>query len=256
MQINTKIIEVYPTSRQIVVRFSTPIATAAKLSRQAHPTDPEGPPLRCSTDRALDVPAALFEALIAANGAVNLELEALIAAACPWQDLEFAERSIVNESVPDPALEAAKAAIENLLGKNLTIVHAGTEVETAESLLIKDLLKIDADVDAVNMKAAGFRVEEYRMAEAAAQAYKNAGYTGTVSSLISAWTTNNDKGLTTHAQAADDILTQAAQWRMALSNMRGQRLASKKARHDGVAGAMVQWNGFIAALRSQLFPNG
>jgi hypothetical protein len=255
MQIQTKIIEAYPATRQIVARFSTPIATPAKLSLQSNQADPANP-LRCKTDRAIDVPAALFDELIAANGAISPELQNLITAACPWQDLEFAERNLLNEDTPDTALVAAQAAIGNLLGATMIIAHAGTEIETAADLLVKDLLKIDADVDAVNMRAAGLRIEEYRMAEAAAQAYKSAGYTGPVSSLISVWTANNDKGLTTHAQAADDILNQAAQWRMALASMRGQRLAAKKARSAGVPNAMAQWDGFVAALRAQLFPNG
>lgn len=256
MQITTKVIEVYPTSRQIVVRFSTSIATPLKLSEQDHPTDPEGAPLRCKTDRAIDVPAALFDALIASNGAISPELQALITGACPWQDLEFAERSILNEVTPDTTLVAAQTAIGNLLGATATISHAGTEVETEASLLVKDLRKIDADVDAINMQAAGLRVEEYRMAEAAAKAYKDAGYTGTVSPMISAWTINNDKGYTTHTESADDILLQASKWRTALESMRSQRFAAKKARTAGVPTAMAQWAGYVSAIRAQLFPNG
>jgi hypothetical protein len=255
MQITPKIIEVYPASRQIVVRYSTSIATAAKLSMQDNPADPVNP-VRCKSDRAIDVPVALFDALVASNGAISSELEVLISAACPWQDLEFAERNILNESTPDSSLLAAQTAIGNLLGATMTINHAGTVVETAADILAKDLRKIDADVDDINIKAAGLRIEEYRMAEAAAQAYKDANYSGPVSSMISVWTAKNNKGLTTHAQAADDILSQAAAWRGALELMRVQRLTRKKDRVDNVPNTMAQWNGFVAALRAQLFTNG
>jgi hypothetical protein len=246
MQIHKRIIEAYPDNLLIVVRFWTDVVSESYLSEIDNPEN-AAQPLRCSSDRSIRLPMPVPTAAA---------LDALIMSACNWQELEFAERKILNETTANAELSAAQSAVTALLGSTSTLTHAGTPVETPASLLAKDLAQIDADVDSINLNAAGLRTVEYEMAESAAQAYKDGGYTGSVSPLISVWTANNNKGLTTDAQAADDILAQAAAWRGAVEAMRIQRLSRKKERTDGVPNTMALWNGFVAALRAQLFPNG
>lgn len=245
MQIHQEIIEAYPLNNQIVVRFTTDIATAQHLCLIPNQENPELPPARCSTDRAITLPLPV---------PTGEALQTLIMTACDWGLLEREERRILDAQTPDLELQAARDAISSMLGSTFSVIHPGTVVETEEMILEKNLAKIDADVDVINLKAAGLRTVEYTMAEEAAQSFKDAGYVGIVSPLISIWTSKNGKGLTTDAQAADDILGQAAAWRGAVEAMRIQRLSRKKDLHDGVPTAMAQWNGFVTALRSQLFP--
>ncbi len=255
MNIVCRVIAKYPANRQFVVRYSTSVLSEQTLASTLDSStglpaelDSDGTPLHCRTDRLIQFPIGI---------PVTQDVEdRLIRENAPWKWLEDEERAIQAKTVPDQAISDIQSKIEGMNTATRNFEVAGTPIETAETLLAKDLLKIDADVDAINMKAAGLRIEEYRMAEAAAQAYKDAGYSGAVSNMISVWTTKNNKGLTTHAQAADDILAQAAAWRGALEVMRVQRLTRKKDRVDNVPNTMAQWNGFIAALRAQLFPNG
>lgn len=109
--------------------------------------------------------------------------------------------------------------------------------------------KIDNDVDAIYAQAVGNRSLEYTTAEAQAQAYKDAGYTGTAPNFVASWVTAS--GLTATA-AADNILGQAAAWRGAVAAIRAQRLMAKKNIANDVSTAMAQWNGFVVAIRGQL----
>ena len=116
------------------------------------------------------------------------------------------------------------------------------------------VVAIDREVDAIYQAALGNRGPEYTGAELAAQAYADAGYTGTVPADVQSWATA--KGWTATA-AANDILTEAAKLRTAKSAIRAARLLRKeqvRAAADGgqVTAAMVAWAGFAAAVRQQL----
>ena len=117
---------------------------------------------------------------------------------------------------------------------------------TAKSLNIK---KIDDDVDVIYAQAVGNRSLEYTTAEQQAQAYKDAGYTGTVPPFVASWVTAS--GLTA-TNAANNILAQAVSWRGAVEAIRANRLQAKANINAGVLTAMTQWNGFVAVIRSQL----
>lgn len=68
--------------------------------------------------------------------------------------------------------------------------------------------------------------QEYREAEAAAKAYKDAGYTGIVPVAVQCWA---DATGQTAAWAADDILAAGQQLRDVLASIRAKRLAGKAA---------------------------
>ena len=112
--------------------------------------------------------------------------------------------------------------------------------------------KVDADVDAIYAAAIGNRATEYSEAELQANTFKDAAYSGTVPPYVASWLASNTKGLTTAAQAADDIITQANAWRGAATSIRTNRLLAKKNLANDVSTAMAQWNGFVAAIRSAL----
>lgn len=116
------------------------------------------------------------------------------------------------------------------------------------------LLKIDADTDAIYGAMLGNRAEEYTLAANEAQAFKAAGYAGTVPGSVQSWATA--KGWMA-AQSADDILATAAQWLGAQSAIRAQRLLRKEQVRvatdaAGITAAMQAWDGFVAYMRGQL----
>lgn len=118
----------------------------------------------------------------------------------------------------------------------------------------ESIIAIDREVDAIYLAAMGNRGPEYTDAEQAAQAYADAGYTGTVPADVQSWA--SAKGWTA-TQAADDILAAATGLRNAKSAIRAARLLRKeqiKAATDGaaVATSMTAWASFAAAIRTQL----
>lgn len=122
------------------------------------------------------------------------------------------------------------------------------------STAVQLLLQIDADTDALYGAVLGNRAEEYTLAATEAQAYKTAGYTGTVPSSVQSWATAKNW---TPTQAADDILLTAARWTGAQSAIRAQRLMHKEqvrtAADDAARGAvMLAWAGFVSYMRGQL----
>jgi hypothetical protein len=123
------------------------------------------------------------------------------------------------------------------------------DVPSAAAIKVTNIKKVDADVDAIYSQAVGNRSLEYTTAEAQAQAYKDAGYTGTVPAFVASWVTAS--GLTATA-AADNILAQAVAWRGAVSAIRAQRLMAKTNITNDVPTAMAQWDGFVAVIRGQL----
>ncbi len=126
--------------------------------------------------------------------------------------------------------------------------------ETLTQAIARSLASIDADTDAIYQAAIGNRGPEYTEAEAAANAYKDAGYTGDVPSAVQSWATA--KGWTAQ-QAADDILAAASQLNTVKLAIRAERLLRKeqvRAAADASAAeaVMAQWAGFVTAIRGQL----
>lgn len=125
---------------------------------------------------------------------------------------------------------------------------------TVAAMRARALPTIDHDVDAVYATVIGQRGIEYQEAEADAQAYKDAGYTGTVPASLAAWVSAS--GMTPRA-ASDDILATAAAWRTAALAMRTQRLAAKAEVRaattvEQVQAAAAAWRATINAIRAQL----
>mgnify|MGYP003461494641 CR=1 FL=1 len=116
------------------------------------------------------------------------------------------------------------------------------------------LIKINNDDNRIYADVIGNKSTEYEAAEIAAQAYKDADYTGAVPELVQAWA---DAKLWTGRQAADAILAQATAWRGAASLIRRHRLKAKedvkRATEGGeVEAAMYSWNTFVKNIRTQL----
>ncbi len=109
--------------------------------------------------------------------------------------------------------------------------------------------RIDADADAIYGAVLGNRGEEYKSAEADAQAFRDAAYAGPVPAGVASWVAAS--GMTAQA-AADDILATAATWRDAMTQIRAQRLLCKAQVQTDVDAALAQWAGFAAGVRASL----
>lgn len=86
---------------------------------------------------------------------------------------------------------------------------------------------IDSAADSVYVQVGGpspGRLAEYQQANTDAQAFKTAGYTGTIPQTIQCWATAAN--LTAQA-AADNILATASQWEAILVGIRSARLLGK-----------------------------
>ena len=131
------------------------------------------------------------------------------------------------------------------------IAHAAkvqAALDAARAALIR---QIDAEADAITRAKQGDRALEYLLAEEEAQAYKDAGYTGTVPDSVTSWATPNGKS----AQwAADDILATAVAWRAAQSSIRAARLACKisASTATNLEPIVAQWAGFVLAIKTTL----
>lgn len=112
------------------------------------------------------------------------------------------------------------------------------------------LRQIDADTDALYAQVIGNRAAEYEQAERDARAWTEAGSTGTAPATVASWAAAS--GMTPDAAAAD-ILAQAAAWRGAMEQIRGQRLGSKALVRTGqVALALQGWAAFLVTMRGAL----
>lgn len=135
----------------------------------------------------------------------------------------------------------------------------GTVVDPADQPSLSDLKatalkRLDSDVDAIYGAVLGNRSEEYSLAATDAQAYKTAGYTGTVPGSVASWAAAKNW---TNTQAADDILATAAQWINAQAAIRATRLARKEQVRaaptgDDITMALSAWDSFAAYIRNQL----
>lgn len=112
------------------------------------------------------------------------------------------------------------------------------------------LTRIDMDVDAIYAAVVGNRSIEYTEAEADAQAFAAAGFSGPVPQSVAAFSAS--AGLTDQ-EAAQSILAQAAAWRAAVLQIRTARLAAKaSARAGNIDAALATWSAFVAQMRGAL----
>lgn len=120
------------------------------------------------------------------------------------------------------------------------------------------IAKTYVDVDTIYDLAVGRRTTEYSNAEAAAVAYKAAGFTGPVSDYISGHAASNPTGqVQTNAWAAQQIIERADAFRWAELQMRNVRFARQAAMRaaasdEELAVAVGAWDGFIEFVRSNL----
>lgn len=126
-------------------------------------------------------------------------------------------------------------------------------------LIASAVVSIDVDADAIRRAVIGERATEYQAAYDDASAYKAAGYAGTVPPSVQSWVDAKKAGGTvwTTKQAADDILTTAAQWTAAQQSIRANRLKAKEqakvaADANALAAVMTGWAQFVAGIRAQL----
>ena len=119
------------------------------------------------------------------------------------------------------------------------------------------ITNIDVEADIIRTRVVGdpVRVFEYQWAESEANAFKAAGYAGTVPVSVSTWATA--KGWTAQ-QACDDILAAAVTFRSVMAAIRNTRLIGKEqiraAENDEVAAETAYQTAMqtFAAIRQQV----
>jgi hypothetical protein len=116
------------------------------------------------------------------------------------------------------------------------------------------VLKIRTDASKIIGDAIGNFGNEYALAKTEADAFKAAGYLGTVPASVVSWAA--PKGWTAQ-QACDDILATAANFLTAQNAIRANRLARAEAAKVCTTQAQIdtiaaQWDGFAVAIRAQL----
>lgn len=121
-------------------------------------------------------------------------------------------------------------------------------LQTANLLALQASLsqQIDTAADAARRAVVGdpTRVEEYKLAAADAALFKAAGYpAGDIPRTVAAWAINGR----TAQQAADNILTEAAQYNEALYFLRETRLQAKELVRQAMAAGNVEQAQDIAA---------
>jgi len=102
-----------------------------------------------------------------------------------------------------------------------------TEAQQLASTQLALCVSIDAAADSAYVQIGGpspGRLAEYQQANTDAQAYKSAGYSGTVPSTVQCWATAANL---TPQQAADNIISTAAAWSNVLTGIRSARLIGK-----------------------------
>ena len=111
--------------------------------------------------------------------------------------------------------------------------------------------QIDLDTDALYEAVLGNRAQEYVLAEAEANSYKQAGYSGAIPPSVASWA--NAKSWTS-VQAANNILSTAIGQRTAQANIRAMRLSCKEAARTATDLTAVsnQWNSFLITISKAL----
>lgn len=112
MNIKYKIIEKYPSSRQIVVRFFTDLVDENHLATEVDPItkqatnlDDFGVPRRCKTDVAITLPLRVL---------TPEEEKNIIMKQCMWEWLQDEERVINSKNTPDQELSNVVGSITSM----------------------------------------------------------------------------------------------------------------------------------------------
>jgi hypothetical protein len=132
------------------------------------------------------------------------------------------------------------------------------EVATLASLQADAIAQTYPDVDAVYEAAIGRRATEYAEAEVDARAFAADAYTVDTTPYVTGFALRNPTGVAqTNEWAARQIIGRAdafKQAQLAMRNTRFDRQADMRAAttYAELQAAVSAWDGFIAALRSQL----
>lgn len=111
------------------------------------------------------------------------------------------------------------------------------ETATLEQVQVRTIADIDIFADAARLSVVGdaARIKEYERAQAGAEAYRDAGFTGDVPPGVASWAYAKRRNNWTAQQAAEDILAASARWYDALDGIRALRLDAK----EGVRSAVT-----------------
>lgn len=105
--------------------------------------------------------------------------------------------------------------------------RVAVDARVLSDAITKAVIMVDREADAARAAVVGdpVRVKEYERAQAQAEAFRDAGFTGPVPSCVDCWAVAKEW---TAQQAAEDILAASARWLGALDGIRALRLQAKE----------------------------
>lgn len=126
------------------------------------------------------------------------------------------------------------------------------EVGSLSEIQAVAIAEVDRLADVARLQVVGdaARIKEYERAQAGAEAYRDAGFTGTVPPGVASWAYAKRRSGWTTQQAAEDILAASARWYAALDGIRALRLDAKEAIRFSETGEEVE--GVASVFRSTL----
>jgi hypothetical protein len=148
-------------------------------------------------------------------------------------------------TIPEPPPEIEGVEIDELVEAvphwpeapfiGAVLVCSGGVLSWRDDRLIQDvkanaIAEIDAVGDAARLSVVGdaARIKEYERAQAGAEAYRDAGFSGPIPSGVASWAHAKRRSNWTARQAAEDILSASERWYAALDGIRALRLDAKE----------------------------
>lgn len=129
--------------------------------------------------------------------------------------------------VPEPFVRPESSTqISKLSGGEVVLEETATMAE----MQARAIASIDEVADAARLAVVGdaARIKEYERAQAGAETYRDAGFTGPVPPGVASWAYAKRRANWTARQAAEDILASSARWYAALDGIRALRLDAKE----------------------------
>lgn len=105
--------------------------------------------------------------------------------------------------------------------------RVAVDARELSATITKAVVMVDREADAARAAVVGdpVRVKEYERAQAQAEAFRDANFSGTVPPCVACWATAKEW---TAQQATEDILAASARWLGALDGIRALRLQTKE----------------------------
>lgn len=149
-----------------------------------------------------------------------------------------AEQHTALGNLPEGLTTVPRPSVDHSWSGNAWVFDASLQAANRQALTVSLCQSVDTAADAARAAVVGdpLRAEEYKAAAAEAKTFADANYQGNVPPMVAAWAINGRSP----QQAADNILTEAAQYNTALVQLRTVRLNAKELIRTAMAAGNVE----------------